>query len=140
MNMKKVKLSHDDVRVGNFIYHNEKDFVKVSDINGFVSHRISKFIPKGRFLSMALEEPDETKTQWLQAYATVLFNVLSCVPDKDFLDELNRSAVVCAERHRNLYNVKDDISREEDDAVLEDEKNNVKAMEELKDASENKKD
>lgn len=126
----KFKINKGDRRVGNFVYHLEKEAVKVSDINGIVSHRISTFTPKGQFVAMAVEQKD--KEDWLMAYAVTVFNVLSCVPDATFMEELNKSAKECVERHPEIYGIKKDISKEEDDKVVADQKELNDAVETLK--------
>lgn len=126
----KFKINKGDRRVGNFVYHLEKNAVKVSDINGIVSHRISTFTPKGQFVAMAVEQKD--KEDWLMAYAVTAFNVLSCVPDATFMEELNKSAKDCLERHPDIYGVKPGIDKADDDKILENEKEVHDAVETLK--------
>lgn len=108
-----------DKRVGNFTIHKEPLHLKFSDLYGLVTHRVSTLIPKGRFLEMGIEQGQDA---FLEAYCTVMHNVLSCVPDSDFLSELNKAAAECAERHKDLYNIKEDIDKKEDDAILEGQK------------------
>ena len=132
----KFKINKGDRRVGNFVYHLERDAVKVSDINGIVSHRISTFTPKGQFVAMAVEQKD--KEDWLMAYAVTVFNVLSCVPDATFMEELNKSAKDCIERHPDIYGIKKDISKEEDDKVVADQKELHEAVESLKGDEDNR--
>lgn len=130
----KFKINKGDRRVGNFVYHLENNAVKVSDINGIVSHRISTFTPKGQFVAMAVEQKD--KEDWLMAYAVTVFNVLSCVPDATFMEELNKSAKDCVERHPDIYGVKPGIDKTDDDKILENEKEVHDAVESLKEDAE----
>lgn len=130
----KFKINKGDRQVGNFVYHLEKYAVKVSDINGIVSHRISTLTPKGQFVAMAVEQKD--KEDWLMAYAVTVFNMLCVVPDETFMSELNKSAKDCLERHRDLYGLKKDIDRAEDDKILENEKEIHEAVESLKEGAE----
>ena len=127
---RKLKISKKDVRVGNFAFHAESDFVKVYDINNIMSHRISTLTPKGKILAMALEDRDANE-RWLMNYVAVMFNVLSCVPDPEFFADLNRAAEACLSRHKDLYGIKEDISEEEDAAILDGERNFQKAMDEF---------
>lgn len=131
---RKRKIGRNDTRIGNFVFHLENGAVKVSDLNGIVSHRISTLIPKGKFLEMALKEKKE---EWLHGYCAVMFNALSCVPDAEFFDALNKAAVDCVNRHKDLYGIKDNIGKDEDDAILSEQKELNEAMEELKDESKN---
>ena len=130
----KFKINKGDRRVGNFVYHLEKNAVKVSDINGIVSHRISTFTPKGQFVAMAVEQKD--KEDWLMAYAVTVFNVLCAVPDATYMEELNKSAKECVERHPDIYGVKPNIDESEDDKILENEKEVHEAVETLKEDAE----
>lgn len=127
---KKFKINKSDKRIGNFVYHPENDAVKLSDISGLITHRVSTLIPKGQFIAGAIENDYD---KWLEAYAVVMFNVLSCVPDEQFLNELNNAAVNCVERHPQLYGLKKDIDKAEDDAILKDQKEYHEAIESLKD-------
>ena len=117
------------IRVGNFELIQEKEHIKVKDINGIVSHRISLDTPKGILLRMAV---DNDSVNWLQGYVTCMFNVLSCVPDEAFLEEINRSAVNCVLRHPELYGIKEDFSDTEDAEILKGQKELNEAFESLK--------
>ena len=134
--MKKIKLSSkNDVRIGNFVFHQEADYIKVYDINNMVSHRISTLIPKGQLLSMALKDRVKNE-QWLMNYVAVTFNVLSCIPDNDFFADINKAAEACLSRHKNLYGIKDEVDPEEDAKVLESEKETAEVLEKMKEEGE----
>lgn len=128
---KKLKVGKDDVRVGNFIYHREDDYIKVSDVSGMVSHRVSIYSVKGQQLQIALDgvDTDPRYRTWLEQYAVVLYNVLCCVFDVEFLSQINKSAVECAERHKKLY-VKE-VSDQEDARILDEVKETHEVMEKL---------
>lgn len=127
----KVKLDKRDVRVGNFVYTREDDHIRVQDISRTVSHRIEKRIPKGQLLDIWLSSPDEHRNA-LTAYAVVTFNYLCAVPDPALWDEVNRAVVACVNRHKDIYGIKDDISQEEDAAVLKEERGLHDAVEEIR--------
>ncbi|MFA6718629.1 MAG: hypothetical protein WCS15_06085 [Prevotella sp.] len=115
----KLKLSKNDRRVGNFVFTEEDNFIKIQDINGIVSHRISRKIVKGQFLEALLKESAEgTKLN----YCTVMFNILGVIPDMQFYDEVIKSCNSCVERHKEMYGVKSDIDKAEDDSILKEEK------------------
>lgn len=130
---RKFKINKDDTRVGNFVYHIERDAVKVSDINDVVSHRISTYTTKGQFILGAIKEK---QTEWLEAYAVVMFNVLCCVTDEQFLNDVNKATVDCIGRHPQLYGLKSDIDKVEDDKILQNEKEVHDAVETLKEGAE----
>jgi len=131
---KKTKKLSTDLRVGNFVYHLENDYVKVYDINEMASHRVSTLIPKGQQLKIAIEsakEGDERANIWLQQYAVVMFNALCCVFDIDFLSNVNKEAMDVIERHKKLYyqGVTDEF---EDAKVLNEVRESQEFIEEIK--------
>lgn len=136
--MSKFKISKGDVRVGNFIYHVENSHIKVTDVYGNVTHRVSKYIAKGQMLSVALENADKDPKMlaWLENYAIAAFNFLSAVPDEELLRTVVEATNDCFLRHKDLYGIKDDISKDEDDKILQETKDEVEAMEELKKTAE----
>ena len=133
----KIKLGPNDVRVGNFIYHDEKDHIKIMDLNDVVSHRVSKFIAKGQILSTAMKSGEEAQRRFLENYAVVTFNFLSCVPDQQLFVEVNASSVNCINRHPEIYGIKEKIDEKEDAEILKEEKEFNEAMEEARKDLEN---
>ena len=133
------KKRKNDVQVGNYVYHIENGYVKVKDVAGNTSHRISTLTLKGRFVLDAIRRyrDDKSTAKWLENYSAIMLNVLLCVPDNDFFADLNTACLACISRHKNLYSIKEDISKEEDDAILEEEKNRHEAMEVLKHEGQN---
>lgn len=133
--MSKFKISKDDLRIGNFVFHEEKGHIKVSDLNGNVTHRISTWIAKGQVLKAAmdgLKDGDSNMERYLENYAVVTFNFLSAVPDADLHKEVLESTIACINRHKDVYGIKDDITPEEDAKILDEEKNLEKALEEAR--------
>lgn len=129
---KKVKLpkiSKTDKRVGNFYFHVEDNYIKWGDVNGMMSHRCSLRSSRGLYLQWLLSE---NKEDMLKAYAVVMFNVFGCMPDAEFLEVVNKAATECVDRHPELYGIKPDISKEEDDAILKDTKEVEEAINEIK--------
>lgn len=132
--MSKFKISPNDIRVGNFVYHDEPNHIKISDIQGNVTHRISKFIAKGQILMAAMQnsKEDEGQKKYLENYAVVTFNFLSAVPDSKLFEEVLQSTVDCINRHKDIYGIKEDITKKEDDQILAKEKALNEAMEQMK--------
>ena len=128
----RVKLGPNDVRVGNFIYHDEKDHIKIVDINDTVSHRISKFIAKGQVIVAAMVSAEDAQKRFLENYAVVTFNLLSCVPDQQLFMEVNASSVNCINRHPEIYGIKEKIGEKEDAEILNEERELNEALEEAK--------
>lgn len=117
----KIRLQRGDVRVGNFVFHAERDHYKLTDINGVFSVRVSGQTPVGMMMRAALSDPQGNEV-FLHNYAAVMYNVLSCVPDMDLLGAVNRAAVECVERHRDMYGVNEDIAPERDKEILREER------------------
>lgn len=132
--MSKFKISPNDIRVGNFVYHDESNHIKISDIQGNVTHRISKFVAKGQILMAAMQnsKEDEGQKTYLENYAVVTFNFLSAVPDSQLFSEVLQSTVDCINRHKDIYGIKEDIAKKEDDQILAKEKVLNEAMEQMK--------
>lgn len=128
----KVKLEKGDVRVGNFVYHPEPNHIKMTDINGFVSFRVSTFSAQGAFLQLLLKEKDN---KVLNNYAAVMFNVLGVIPDNDYLLAINTAAEECLKRHKSLYGIKDEVTEETEteDMAAAEALDGIKDIEELVD-------
>lgn len=126
----KVKLDKRDYRVGNFVYSDEGDYIKMQDINRTVVHRIEKRIAKGQLLDMMLSAPEEHK-KGLECYAVMMYNVLCVVPDPVFYNDMSSAVLACVNRHKNIYGIKEDISDEEDKAILREEREFHEAMSDI---------
>ena len=117
----KLKLSSDDVRVGNFVIHTEKEHYKIRDINSVFSFRCANFTPIGQLFKAAIlnmKSGDKNSENFIHDYCAVMYNVLSVAPDYEFLSDAQKCALDCLNRHKDLYGIKDDISKEEDDKIL----------------------
>lgn len=134
----RVKLAKNEVRVANFVYAIEKDHIKVQDINGICSHRVSRYIIKGQILEMALEglrNGEKDKESFLHAYGAVIMNVLCAVPLKsesgfDFLAEVDAIANKTVTEFPSLYGgiVTSD---EENEEILRDVEETEKEIDEF---------
>lgn len=124
-----VKLDANECRAGNFIYRDEENHVKVMDINSQMTHRIGKHLNIGRLLEMAMKEKND---DFLKGYAALLWQVSNIVPDMDFFKDIDSACVSCVNRHKDFYGIKEDITKEEDDKILDDVKVTEEAAENLK--------
>lgn len=126
-NKKKVvspRVSADDVRVDNFFLHKEDFHFKLGDVSGAFTVRIPSVLLNGTFFDVIYEGcklGQEDKQQFFGAYCSVLFNYLSCVPDADFLNSVNEAVIDCMNRHKDLYNIREDLSKDRDDEILKEE-------------------
>lgn len=127
----RIKLQRGDVQVGNFVFHAEKEHYKVQDINGVFSLRLYGQMPAAMMMRTALSDPKENGG-FLHGYAAVMYNVLSCVPDEEYLKAVNEAAVACVNRHKEFYGIKDDVTAEEDAVIVKEEKELEEAVEEAR--------
>lgn len=132
-----IKLGPYDVRVGNFVYSVEDRHVKIQDIGGQMTHRVSTDLLIGQFLLAAMKDRDSAGV-FLQNYAVMLWNVSCIVPVyesngevvvSEFMQGLDSACAAGYEKMKRLYNLKDDITPEEDAKILRD----VREVEEAKD-------
>lgn len=125
----KLKLSKDERQIGNFIYKNEPEYIKICDINSQMTHRVAKHLNIGRMLEMALKEK---KDQYLANYAAMTWLYSNIVTDEQFFLDIDKACVACVNRHKEFYGIKEDITPEQDKEILEESKDVYEAIEELK--------
>lgn len=125
----KLKLSKDERQIGNFVYKNEAEHIKICDINSQMTHRVAKHLNIGRMLEMALKEK---KDQYLANYAAMTWLYSNIVTDEQFFLDIDKACVGCVNRHKEFYGIKEDITPEQDKEILEESKEVYEAIEELK--------
>ena len=124
----KLKLSKDERQIGNFIYKDEPGYIKISDINSAMTHRVSKHLNIGRLLEMALKERSDN---YLANYASMTWLYSNIVTDEQFFMDINKACVDCIERHKEFYGIKDDIAPETDKEILDEVQGAQEAIREL---------
>lgn len=125
----KLKLSKDERQIGNFVYKNEPEHIKICDINSQMTHRVAKHLNIGRMLEMALKDKQDT---WLHNYASMVWLFSSIVTDEQFFLDIDKACVDCVNRHKEFYGIKEDITPDADKEILEESKEVYEAIEELK--------
>ena len=125
----KLKLSKDERQVGNFVYKNEPEYIKICDINSQMTHRVAKHLNIGRMLEMALKEKQDN---YLANYAAMTWLYSNIVTDEQFFLDIDKACVACVNRHKEFYGIKEDITPEQDKEILEEFKEVYEAIEELK--------
>ena len=125
----KLKLSKDERQIGNFIYKNEPEYIKICDINSQMTHRVAKHLNIGRMLEMALKEKQDN---YLANYAAMTWLFSNIVTDEQFFLDIDKACVDCVNRHKDFYGIKEDITPEQDKEILEESKEVYDAIEELK--------
>lgn len=125
----KMKLAKNERQIGNFILKNEEHYMKVTDINSQMSHRVSKLLNIGRFLEMGYKERSNEN---IRVYMALLWMFSNVIPDVEFAKDINNACVACINRHKEFYGIKEDISTEEDSEILREAKETYDAVEKLK--------
>ena len=95
-----------EIRIGNYFIKEEKEHMKVMDLNSIFSFRINKNIPVGIFLSQAVEEirkGDESHKKGIANWVAVLWTTMATVPDLEFLEAVYLCAEDCMKRHPEAY-------------------------------------
>ena len=125
----RLKLTKDERRIGNFVWKNEAEHIKICDINSALTHRVSKHLNIGRMLEMALKEKQDN---YLANYAAMTWLYSNIVTDEQFFMDIDKACVACVNRHKEFYGIKEDITPEQDKEILEESKEVYDAIEELK--------
>lgn len=125
----KLKLSKGERQIGNFVWKNEAEHIKITDINSNLSHRVSKTLNIGRMLEMALKERHDN---YLGNYASMVWLFSNIVTDEQFFLDIDKACVDCVNRHKEFYGIKEDIIPEQDKEILQEAKETYDAIEELK--------
>lgn len=120
----KAKLEAGEIRIGNYFIKEEKEHMKVMDLNSIFSFRINKNIPVGIFLSQAVEEirkGDESHKKGIANWVAVLWTTMATVPDLEFLEAVYLCAEDCMKRHPEAYGMKGGEATEEEQTKAEEE-------------------
>ena len=125
----KLRLHRGERRIGNFVYKNEAEHIKITDINSNLSHRISKTLNVGRMLEIAFKERHE---QYLGNYAAMVWLFSNIVTDEQFFLDIDKACMACVGRHKEFYGIKEDITPAEDAEILEEARETYEAIEELR--------
>ena len=125
----KLKLDKNERQIGNFVFKNEDEHIKICDINSQITHRVAKHLNIGRMLEMALKDKQDN---WLGNYAAMLWLFSNIVTDEQFFLDIDKACVDCVNRHKEFYGIKEDITPEQDKEILDEVKATTEAIEELK--------
>ena len=125
----KLKLDKNERQIGNFVFKNEDEHIKICDINSQITHRVAKHLNIGRMLEMALKDKQDN---WLGNYAAMLWLFSNIVTDEQFFHDIDKACVDCVNRHKEFYGIKEDITPEQDKEIIDEVKATTEAIEELK--------
>jgi hypothetical protein len=59
---------------------------------------------------------------FLHEYASILWLFSNVVPDRDFMHDIDSACVAGINRKQELYGLKEDISKSDDDRILQEER------------------
>lgn len=125
----RIILQKGDYRTGNFIFHEENDFIKVMAVSGIVSWRITVDSAIGQMLLIAIKEHHDN---WLKTYAAMNFSQLMVVPSVDYFEKHAKLVNYQSNAHPEFYGKSaEPVGKEEDDRILEEEKELHEAVEEV---------
>lgn len=119
----RVVLERGEQRFGNFVVKDSGNAIEVTDINLTCKHIVSVGTARGvqlrEMLSVAWKKKNARK--FIEAYCTVIFQTLTCVVDYELLSALLKDGQDCIGRHKDIYGIKDEVDKADDDAVLREE-------------------
>lgn len=123
-----IKLTRNDHRVGNFVFSDHSESIKVQDVSSTVVVKISKRTSVARMVSAAIGEGNDA---FLRNYATMLYYVNGTVPDVELWREMNASLEACIRRHPELYGMKKEVDDTADADIIHQEKEFYEAVKEF---------
>lgn len=121
-------MERGEIRIGNFFIKDEgsAEHYKVQDLNSVFVVRVWKRIPLGIWLTNILSAKEKGH-ETIKAWVSVLWSMLSVVPDQEFIEGIMNETKACLDRHPDWYGVKKEASEEEHAKAVED----VKEMKEF---------
>ena len=125
----KMKLARNERQIGNFVFKNEEEYIKICDISSQMTHRMSKTVLLGQQLEMAIRQKADN---YLHNYASLLFLFSNVVTDEQFFVDINKVCVDCVNRHKGFYGIEEDLTAEQDNEILEEAREVYEAIEEMK--------
>lgn len=114
---KSVKLDGNEIRINNFCFKLEPEYIRIADVSGVFSHRVNRRLPLGSWLAATYKKAalgDETARKTLGAYASVLWSASSVVPDEEWCEATMIVTEDAMKRHPEWYGAK---AKEKKDAA-----------------------
>ena len=115
-----VKVEKGEIRIGNFFIKDEgsTEHYKVQDLNSVFVVRVWKRIPLGIWLTNILSMKEKGH-ETLKAWISVVWSMLSVVPDQEFIEGIMKETKACLDRHPDWYGAKKDATEEEHAKAVE---------------------
>lgn len=126
-------LEKGEVRIGNFFIKEEKEHVKVADLNAVFSFRARKDIPIGQFIFQTLEEVrkgEDGCRKGMANYLSVLWALMATIPDGEFLETTYLACEDCMKRHPEAYGMPKGEPTEDEQQEVEGEMKEMAQFEE----------
>ena len=119
----KIKLEKNDTQLHNFILTQETEYVKITAVGATWNIRYHNTLPKARFIIEGLKMG---LIEQVEGIIKIDYAMTTCIPDKSFIED-------CL----NIYNARIDrskieISEEEDQEILRQEKEFYAAKKQLR--------
>ena len=124
-----LKLAKNERQLGNFVFKNEEDYIKICDINSQMTHRVAKHLNIGRMLETAMKDKHHN---WLSNYAAMVWLFSNIITDEQFFLDIDKACIDCVNRHKEFYGIDEHITPEQDQEIIKEEKEMADAIEELK--------
>lgn len=137
-----IKLSKGEHKVGNFIIKDEENHFKVFTANAPIrlpmwSIRYRKDMVVARFIQTCLDNNDEDYIRLLHNWLVVIYNTTGIVPEYEYLKEVNDAAEKSLHNHPELYGIRSEqLSEEENNAIIEYEKEKTEFISNVGDGNE----
>lgn len=117
-----VRLAKNERRIGNFFVKDEAEHIKLSDLGGVFSHRVSKKMPVGIWLKNVFDMGKEGAST-LQTYIATIWSAFSVAPDDEYVSDLLSATEHALSRHPDWYGVNLEPEEGKSDAdVIEEER------------------
>ena len=101
-----VRLAKNERRIGNFLVKEEPGHMKLTDLGGVMSFRVSKKMPVGVWLYNLYKRKDDSAGDTLKVFVSTVWSTLSVVPDDEYIQLLLTGSRACLERHKEWYGMK----------------------------------
>lgn len=121
----KVVLGKNDVRLGNFILHKEKEYYKACDVAGMWSYRVNMFSGMYSLIDECLKNKN---TAYLETLIKMYYAISTVPADMQMLEDMYNAYTGLIERIRTANG---NATEKEDKGALEDLKKTVEATETL---------
>lgn len=136
-----IKLDNNEVRVGNYVVREEKDYIKVMDINGMLSFRYHNvFIGKGLYykeLLAMVRRGEEGAEEVLKTVCFVDHYLLTAIYDKQGMEDIVSKVTEIIKRRPELYGMDANPTEEKNEQDLQATKDLLSLQEEFKEKLQN---